>query len=95
MIALIQSNPATASTGIVLIGPPPVLPEAWNSWLSAALSASGVSAVPLDRHRKFAPIYSAVCKEVANEKGVPFIDMYDSITQAAGGSEDRHLEPYF
>lgn len=91
MVDLIRSNPSTASTGIVLIGPPPVLPEAWNAWLSAALSQN----VPLDRHRKFAPIYSAACQEVAKEKGLPFIDLYESIIQAAGGSEDRHLAQYF
>lgn len=81
--------------GVILIGPPPAIPERWHEWLSATIREAGGVPGSIDRDRQYASIYAAACKEVADSKHIPFIDLYEEIAAEAGGLTDECLGPFF
>ncbi|KAK8861300.1 hypothetical protein IAR55_002119 [Kwoniella newhampshirensis] len=100
LIAQVQS-PSSAyhspNTKIVLVNPPPIIEDAWLKSRVEKWTDFGSQGPKPDQNRdaKVTRRYAEVCKEVAKETGVPVVDLWQAIVDAAGGEADDQLAPYF
>ncbi|WVQ83514.1 hypothetical protein IAT38_005655 [Cryptococcus sp. DSM 104549] len=84
-------------TKIVLINPPPIIESAWlNSRVEKWKQFGSVGPEP-DQNRDAGVTrqYAEGCKEVAKAKGLPVVDLWTAVVEAAGGEGDDQLAPYF
>jgi lysophospholipase L1-like esterase len=85
-----------AETRVLLITCPPVMEKAWTAHLRNVRIQRGEVDVDKPARSKESPkIYSTACKEVAQQEGVPVVDLYTGIIDAAGGDDEEKLAPFF
>lgn len=69
------------------------MPEVWTEWLRQKRMEEGEPHVEdgLDRNQGDAEKYGEAMKKVAQTNGVPYIDTYTALVNAAGGSDPEKL----
>ncbi|OXG10085.1 GDSL Lipase/Acylhydrolase family protein [Cryptococcus neoformans Ze90-1] len=84
-------------TKIVLISPPPIIEAAWIESRLEKWKSFGCEGPEPEQNRdaKVTKQYAEGCKEVGTELGVPVVDFWTAIVEAAGGEKDEQLAPYF
>ncbi|KAI0637368.1 SGNH hydrolase [Trametes polyzona] len=92
LAALVRAVRAPASpryapaTRVVLVTPPPVQPARWAASLA---QLAGAPLEPPDRSLEASREYARGVGEVGVQEGVPVVDVWGKIWDAAGGDEDR------
>ncbi|WWD16797.1 hypothetical protein CI109_101229 [Kwoniella shandongensis] len=99
LISLIQSPDSAyyaPETKIVLINPPPMIESKWLDSRIEKWESFGKEGPKPDQNRdaKVAKEYAEACKDVARETGVPVVDLWQAVVEAAGGEGDDQLDPY-
>lgn len=84
-------------TKIVLISPPPIIAAAWLESRLEKWKSFGCEGPEPDQNRdaKVTKQYAEGCKEVGVKLGVPVVDFWTAVVEAAGGEKDEQLAPYF
>lgn len=98
LISMIQSPSSeyySPDTKIILITPPPIIPEKWFKAMQKLQAERGqpVSDKPT-RESKMVHEYAQACLEVAEKENVASIDIYSGLIEAAGGDDQAHLDEY-
>lgn len=92
-----RSKYYSPETRLVLISPPPIIEEerAKGQLSRWRFFGSKGEAPSLDRDAKVTQQYAEAVVDVGRELGVPTIDLWTAIVNAAGGNEPEKLTPYF
>jgi hypothetical protein len=104
MIDLVVS-PASSyfspKTQILLLTPPPFLTETWTrqhiAWaLGEGRATTAEEAVyGTEREGDLTHRYALACVDVARQTGVHCVDIHSGLIEAAGGTLEEQLKPYF
>ncbi|GAA5994136.1 hypothetical protein JCM11641_003833, partial [Rhodosporidiobolus odoratus] len=92
IISLIRSPTSpyhSPSASLILITPPPIYPPDW----AIVRASRGLPDRP-DREQSNTKAYAEAVKRLGEEEGVPVVDAYSAIWDAAGGKEGN-LKPFF
>ncbi|KAH9857692.1 SGNH hydrolase [Lenzites betulinus] len=76
-------------THLVFMTAPPVQPSRWAAFLAQAFDRPAV----LDRTLELSKVYAEAAKKVGEREGVPVVDIWSKIWEAAGETEDG-LTPF-
>jgi len=80
---------------IILINAPPIIVHKWTEHLAQIRIAAG-EADPRKPSRtpEQTKLYAMECLDVARNHSLPYVDMYSALIKAAGGADDKSLDPY-
>lgn len=89
---------ASPGTKVILITPGPIIEADWAAFLKRVILALGMSmeeATKPTRDLKVVGQYAKACLEVAQAEGVAAVDMFSAMYEAAGGTGDEEMRPFF
>ncbi|KAL7423271.1 hypothetical protein Q5752_002571 [Cryptotrichosporon argae] len=84
-------------TRIVLVAPPPVIESARHAGMLDKWESFGKEGPEpvLDRDRARTREFARAVVDLGHAHGVPTVDLWSTIVDAAGGQDDAQLAPYF
>ena len=100
IISLVQSRQSpyySPDTRLIMIAPPPIVEAICFEHSKANDIQKGipVESIKPKRHLQETEKYAKACCEVAKNEGLPVVDMYTEIIEAAKGQADDQLAPFF
>lgn len=97
MVRKSDSEWYSPETRVILITPPPIIPEHRQIAQVARWKEFGSKGEKplLDRDPENTKAYAQAVKAVGKELVVPTVDLFSAIIDAAGGDSPEQLDPYF